>query len=60
MNGKATQYCVATSEGIFSFATIRRLPDDEAYDPACIGLVKITYRDYVLEGARSTPVGVRF
>ena len=59
-NWKTTEYLVATSEGIFSCATIRRLPDDEAYDPECIQLVKITYHDSVLEGARSTPVGVRF
>ena len=50
---------MATSEGMFSGATIRSLPDDETYDPECIELVKITYRNYVLEGARSTPVGVR-
>ena len=51
---------MATEEGIFSFATIRRLSDDEAYDPACIDMVKITYREYVLEGARPAPVNVRF
>ena len=51
------EYVVATTESIFACATIRRLPDDEAYDPECIQLVKITYRDSVLEGARSTPAG---
>ena len=45
---------------MFSCATIRRLPDDEAYDPEFIRLVKVTYRDSVFEGARSTLVGVRF
>ena len=60
VNGKTTEYLVATEEGIFSCATIRRLPDDEAYDPGCLELVKITYRDSVLEGARSSPVRVRF
>ena len=58
VNGRTTEYLVATEEGIFSCATIRRLPDDEAYDPACIDIVKVTYREYVLEGARSTPVVV--
>ena len=29
--GKTTGYLAATSEGIFSCASIRRLPDDEAY-----------------------------
>ena len=48
INGKTTEYLVATEEGIFSCATIRRLPDDEAYDPKCIQLVNITYRVYFL------------
>ena len=60
INGKTTEYLVATEERKLSCATIRRLPDDEAYDSKCIQLVNITYRDYVLEGARSSPVGVRF
>ena len=60
VNGRTTEYLVATEEGIFSCATIRILPDDEAYDPACIDIVNVTYREYVLEGARSTPVVFRF
>ena len=58
INGKTTEYLAATEEGIFSCASIRRLPDDEAYDPKCVQLIKITYRDYFLEGAKSSPVGV--
>ena len=60
INGKTTEYLVATADGVFSCATIRRLPDDGAYDPKCINIVKVAYRDYVLGGASSTPVGVRF
>ena len=60
INGKTTEYLVAIEEGIFSCATIRRLPVDESYDPKCIKTINIAYRDYVLEGARSSPVGVRF
>ena len=51
---------MATQEGIFLCATIRRLPDNEAYDSSCIDLVEVTYREYVLEGASSIPVAVRF
>ena len=51
---------VATAGGVFSCATIRRLPDDEANDSESINIVKATYRDYVLGGASSTPFGVRF
>ena len=60
VNGKTTEYLVATSDGIFSCATIRRLADEEAYDPECIRAVQMTYREYILEGARSSPIGVRF
>ena len=60
INGKTTEYLVATADGVFSCATINRLPDDEAYDPECINIVKVTYRDYVPGGAGLTPVGVRF
>jgi hypothetical protein len=60
VNGKTTEYLVATEEGIFSCTTIRRVPDDEAYDPACIDKITSTYRDYVLGGASSSPATVRF
>ena len=58
--GKTIEYVVATADGVFSCATIRRLPDDEAYDPERINIAKVTYRVSVLGGASSTPVGVRF
>ena len=45
VNGKTTEYLVATSDGNFSCATIHRLPDEEAYDPECVQAVKITYRE---------------
>ena len=60
INGRTTESLVATQEDFFSCATIRRLPDDVAYDPACIDIVKVTYREYVLEGAKSTPGVGRF
>ena len=44
VNGKTTEYLIATEEGIFSCATIRRLPDDEAYDKECLQAVKVRYR----------------
>ena len=53
---KTTDDLVATPEEIFSYATIRRLLDDEANDPECTQLVKITYRDYVREGGTSKPI----
>ena len=49
INGKTTEYLVANADGIFSCATIRTLPDDEAYDPECINIVNMKYRDYVID-----------
>ena len=57
INGKTTEYLIATADGVFSCAAIRRLPDEEAYNPECINIVKVTFREYVLGGASSTPVG---
>ena len=51
---------MAIEEGVFSCATIRSLPDDESYDAKCFHVINITYRDSVLEGARSSLVGVQF
>ena len=59
VSGKAIEYWVATSDGVFPCATIRRLPDEEAYDPECVQAVKIAYLDYALEGAKSSPIGIR-
>ena len=59
INGKTTEYLVVTADGVFSCATIRRLPDEEAYDPECINMINITYREYVLGGASSSQVGVQ-
>ena len=49
LNGKTTEYVVATADGVFSCATIRRLPDDEAYDPECINIVKSRTENMYLE-----------
>ena len=59
VNGKTTEYLVATSEGMFSCATFRRLPDEEAYDPECIRAVQMTYLEYILERAKSSSIEVR-
>ena len=54
-----TQYFIATEEGIVTCATVRRLPDGEAYDKSCLSDIKIHYNDYIRDGARSKPIGVR-
>ena len=51
ISGKQTEYLVATEEGIFSCATIRRLPDDEAYDPSCIQRSWVSQQQAALNAA---------
>ena len=45
---------------MFSCATIRSLPDNEAYDPECLELVTVKYRFYIIDGSSSSPASVRF
>jgi len=59
INSRTTEYLIAKGSGIFSTTTIRRHQDDKAYDPEIVKEVTILHRDYVMDGAKSTPVGVR-
>ena len=54
-----TEYLIATEMGIISCATMRRMPDEMAYDKKCLEIVKVGYRDYVCEGASSTNPRIR-
>ena len=55
-----TQYLVSTTEGIVTCATIRRIPDAEAYDKACMQEIRVKYLEYMRGGARTKPLSVRF
>ena len=59
INSGTTEYIIGKDDGVFSCATIRRLPDDDAFDPAIINDIKVRYKDYMIEGASSTPVMIR-
>ena len=54
-----TQYLVATSEGLITCSTVKRYPDDQAYDKKCKDIVTVRYTDYIREGARTMPIAVR-
>ena len=54
-----TEYLIGSGDDVYSCATIRRLEEDQAFDPSVIKETKMRYREYVLEGARSTPIEVR-
>lgn len=55
-----TQYLISTSDGIIACSTVRRLPDEEAYDKTCLEDVKVKYSDYIHGGARTKPTTVKF
>ena len=59
INPGTTEYLIGKDVGIFTCVTIRRLPDDEAFDPAIIDDIKVRYRDYMIEGASPSPVTIR-
>ena len=49
-----TEYLVINKAGVFKCPTIRRLPDDVAYDAAILDDVTITYAEYFKGGASTT------
>ena len=53
------EHFIAKEDGVFTCATIRRLPDDEAFDPAILIGAKVRYQKYALEGASSTPAAIQ-
>ena len=59
INPGTTGYLIGKDDGILTSATIRRIPDDVAFDPAIIDDIKARYRDYMIEGASSIPVMIR-
>ena len=40
-------------------STIRRLIDEEAYDPACLTELTFRFADYIHKGARTKPIDAR-
>ena len=54
---RTTEYIVGTAEGVFKCRTIRRRAEEVAYDPECMDYLSIPYDEYVLKGARTTPIG---
>ena len=52
INPGTTEYLTGKDAGVFTCAPIRRLPDDEAFDPPILEDVKVRYRDYTRERAQ--------
>ena len=54
-----SEYVMIKDEGIFVCSTIRRLQEDKAFDKKILTEVKLTFREYVTDGASSAPMVVR-
>ena len=55
---RTTEYLVGNAEGMFKCRTVGRRAEEAGYDPECGGYLKIPYDEYVMKGARTTPVVV--
>ena len=58
-NGRTLEHLIGTENGIIKCDAIKRMPDDVAYDKACLDIVAVGYRDFVLKGASSKKPSVR-
>ena len=54
VNPGAIEYLIGTGDDVYSCATMRRLEEDKALDTAVIKELNMHYRDYVIQGARSS------
>ena len=57
---ESTEYLVGTKEAIFKCRTIRRVPDEQAYDVNVVDVISIPYNEFISHGAKSDKVEVRF
>ena len=58
-NGRTLEHLIGTENGIIKCDTIKRMPDDLAYDKSCLAVVAVGYRDFVLKGGPSKKPSVR-
>ena len=49
----STAYIVCNATGAYACTTIKRLPDDESYDKACLDEVKVTVFEYFEHGIKT-------
>ena len=52
-NGRTLEHLIGCDQGIIKCDTFKRMPDNVAYDKACLETIKVGYRDFVLKGASS-------
>ena len=55
-----TEYLIATTDGVLSCSTVRRLPDNDIYDTKCIDDIIVKYTDSVKTISRTAPIAIRF
>ena len=52
---RSTECLVGTRDGVFKCRTVKRRPEELAYDPECTSYLKTFYDDYVMSGAKTAP-----
>ena len=53
-----TDLLIGNSAGVFKCATVRRLPEAQAYDPKILDDINVTYSEYCKNGASTTKSAV--
>ena len=59
VNAGTTEYLIGTHDDVYSCSTMRRWQEDKSFDPSIIKEIDMRFSDYVMQGARSSPVEVR-
>ena len=59
INPMTTEYLIANKSGTCASATVGRMQGNNAYNLMIPQDVTVSNQEYVMEGSRSTPVGVR-
>ena len=57
-NSRTAEHLIGTAQGIVKVDAFKRMPDDVAYDEACLKIVSTGYREYVCEGDSPDPLVV--
>ena len=52
---RSTEYIIGTSDGVYKCRTIRRRAKENSYDTELFNSIKVSYDEFILDGARTTP-----
>ena len=52
---RSTEYIIGTGDGVYKCRTVRRRAKENSCDAELIDAIKMSYDEYILEGAKTTP-----